>query len=96
MSIREESQSGSKTYLGDLLVRRGKIRSYQLRFILRLQQAYKTISRPIRLGELLLAHRAIPQQCLQDALALQQAYVHNGDLSRILNTQEELTNTLKR
>lgn len=93
------SRSGTKTYLGDLLVRRGQVRSYQLSFLLQLQKAYRKISRPVKIGELLIAHRVLPGSLINEALALQQVYAHQGgDLSAVLQSlnQEEATDTIKK
>lgn len=59
--------------LGEILVRRGQVRKYQLDFLLNLQQSMKKLMKPISLGELLIKHRAVSALALTEALAVQES-----------------------
>lgn len=54
--------------IGSLLVRRGQIKQDTLEFALNLQRSYSLVGRDLRLGELLVSHRAITEQILQETL----------------------------
>lgn len=60
------------TPLGEILIRRGQLRKYQLEFILKLQEMHKRIFKPAALGELLIKHRAVTALALTEALAVQE------------------------
>ena len=73
--LREQSVSlshGKGNRLGELLIRRGQIRKYQLDFMLELQKSYSHLAHPVRLGQLLVQHRAIGQKGLTEALKAQE------------------------
>ncbi|TVQ78655.1 MAG: hypothetical protein EA369_06535 [Bradymonadales bacterium] len=100
MSQRGHTHSQSlsnSSRLGDLLVRRGQLRSYQLNFLLRLQQAYRAVARNFRLGELLVSHRAVELAVVEQGLALQKVYLRQEthELDEILSQFEEVTQTKK-
>lgn len=57
--------------LGDILVRRGHAKQYQIDFILSLQKQYKSHHRKIQLGSLLLKHRIVSAEVLQEMLTIQ-------------------------
>lgn len=58
--------------IGEILLRRGQVRRYQLSFALKLQKSYKNNARKeIQIGELLVKHRAVNPNSLADALILQ-------------------------
>lgn len=61
-----------KTKLGEILLRRGQVRRFQLEFLLDIQKAYFENSRKqIPIGQLLLDHSAIQEHSLKEALSLQ-------------------------
>lgn len=69
-----ESSHPSGDRLGQILVRRNKIRSYQLDFILLLQSNQKKRHRKVmRLGDLLVKHRVSTPLTVTEALAFQEA-----------------------
>jgi hypothetical protein len=58
--------------VGEILIRRGQLRRFQLEFLLQVQQAYLGQSRKrIPIGQLLLEHRATQKKSLREALCLQ-------------------------
>lgn len=59
--------------LGEILLRRGQVRKYQLDFLLKLQTTLRNVLKPISIGELLIKHRAITTLALMEALAVQEA-----------------------
>ena len=61
----------SQTQVGDILVRRGKIRRFQLEFLLKLQKAYRKSGRPYRLGDLIRIHRVATPKVVNEALTIQ-------------------------
>jgi len=56
---------------GDILLRRGQVRRYQLDFALNLQKAYRQIQRDIKVGDILVQHRAISHKTREDTVSLQ-------------------------
>ncbi len=56
---------------GDILLRRGQVRRYQLEFALNLQKAYRTIHRDFKVGDILVQHRAISEKTKDDIVTLQ-------------------------
>jgi hypothetical protein len=60
------------TPIGEILIRRGQVRKFQLDFLLQLQKAYKKISKNWKIGELLIKHRALTPLALTEALAVQE------------------------
>lgn len=72
--LRENSTSGTQsgfTPLGEILLRRGQIRRYQLDFALKLQGSYLKMSQHRLLGKILTEHRAINPKTLERALEIQ-------------------------
>jgi hypothetical protein len=61
------------TPLGEILIRRGQVRKYQLEFLLGLQDMMKKLMKPISIGELLIKHRAVSALALVEALAVQES-----------------------
>lgn len=57
--------------LGEILLARGQMRKYQLDFLLTLQKAYHQKQRKPRLGDLLVQHRVLTENSLQEALQVQ-------------------------
>ncbi|MBN8555906.1 MAG: hypothetical protein J0L93_10715 [Deltaproteobacteria bacterium] len=60
------------TPIGEILMRRGQLRKFQLDFLLQLQKAYKKIAKNFKIGELLIKHRALTPLALTEALAVQE------------------------
>jgi hypothetical protein len=58
---------------GELLVKRGQVRRYQLEFALKLQSAYRKIQKNIPIGEILVQHRAISNKTREDTASLQKS-----------------------
>lgn len=68
----QRSAEIEKTKLGEILLRRGQVRRFQLEFLLDIQKAYFENSRKqIPIGQLLLDHRAVQEHSLKEALSLQ-------------------------
>ena len=65
------SETKTQTQIGDILVRRGKIRRFQLEFLLKLQKAYRMSGRPMRLGDLIKLHRVASPKTVKEALTIQ-------------------------
>jgi len=78
-----------KRLLGDLLIRRGQIRRYQLEFLLELQDEYKRKNIPSRIGDLLVKHRAIKREVVE-AAALIQKEVPFDSVTDIVNQLREV------
>lgn len=74
-----ESSFEKKLPIGEILLRRGQIRRYQLEFLLNLQSSYRRLSKKnILIGELLVKHRALVPRSLTDALSLQTELPHES------------------
>ena len=58
--------------LGEILLRKGLIRHDQLDFLLAIQKSYEQSGRPVLLGELLVAHRALTTLQVTEALFFQE------------------------
>lgn len=65
--------------LGEILLAKGQIRKFQLDFLLQLQNEYKNSQRQVRIGELLVKHRAITASAIEQALRAQ----HEGPLESV-------------
>jgi len=78
--LREKSISKLKNHalIGEILLRRGQIRQYQLNFALELQSAYKKYSGQKQIGEILLQHRALSPVVLREALSIQKEIPHES------------------
>jgi len=74
--------------IGEILVQKGQIRRYQLDFALRLQNSYRKLSQPRRLGELLVAHRGVSQRIVDEALRVQKE-LPREPITQIINSLEE-------
>ncbi len=85
----------AKTLLGEILVRRRKIKKYQLDFCLRLQTAYKRCDRHPPIGRLLLLHRAITPKALADALETQEK-MPGESVTAVINNYEQTLSQIKR
>ena len=57
--------------VGDILVRKGHVRRYQIEFLLDLQEAYRKANRRIKMGQLLTGHRVVTKDQLDEALGIQ-------------------------
>lgn len=79
-----DEKNRSRPLLGELLVRRGQIRRYQLDFALRLQEAYQKISRNERLGEIFVDHRVLSDKAIHKALS-QQEHLPGDSISQIVS-----------
>ena len=69
--------------IGEILIARGQVRKYQLEFLLSLQTAFSQ-KHPMRIGELLVKHRAVTPAALEQALIIQKEA-----------SKESITNILK-
>lgn len=76
--------SAGPRLLGEMLVRRGQIRRYQLNFALKLQEAYKKVARNERLGEIFVEHRVLSDRAIQKALE-HQSEMPADSLSQIVD-----------
>jgi len=68
---RLEDNEKSFELFGDILLRRGQVRRYQLEFALNLQKAYRDIHRDVKVGDILVQHRAISEKTREDTVSLQ-------------------------
>lgn len=82
------AQTTNQNLLGQILLRRGQIRRYQLEFALRLQHNYRLQSKNFRLGEILEKHRATSHSSLSEALSRQEN-LSGESVSQILKTIED-------
>lgn len=65
--------------LGEILLRRGQVRRYQLDFVLELQKSYELeVQQRHPLGELLIKHRATMPKSVEEALVLQKELPHES------------------
>lgn len=83
------------TLIGEILLRRGQIRKYQLDFLLKLQTSMKHLMRPISIGELLIKHRAVTPLALTEALAVQES-MPTESVTQISNKLEGLPSQVTR
>lgn len=61
-------------FIGEILIRRGQLRKTQLEFALQLQNALQRWAKQaMRLGDILVKHRAISPLALNEALVFQEA-----------------------
>ncbi len=67
----ETSSKESSDRFGDILLKRGQVRRYQLDFALALQKAYRDIQKDIPIGEILVQHRAISDKTREDTVTMQ-------------------------
>lgn len=69
---------GSSLLLGEILVKRGQIRRYQLEFALKLQEIYRGLRIHHSIGELLVDHRGLGSKSLNEALLYQEAQIEQS------------------
>lgn len=80
---------------GDILLRRGQIRRYQLQFALDLQKAYKAIAKDMRVGDILVEHGAISDKTREDTVTLQRELPKESitQIVQAMNFEDEVTQT---
>lgn len=97
VSHTHKSNEPPKRLIGDLLIRRGQIRRYQLEFLLELQDQYKKKNIPSRIGDLLVKHRAIKREVVEAAALIQKEVPHDSvtDIVKQLQESEEVSSETK-
>lgn len=78
--------------LGELLLKRGQVRRYQLDFALRLQKAYQQIQKNLSIGEILVQHRAISDRTRNEVLDIQKDIPLEGN-TEIMKAVNETNET---
>lgn len=87
------NESSPRKLLGEMLIRRGQVRRYQLDFALRLQEAYRKIQRNERLGEIFIEHRVLSDRAIQEALKFQ-SEMPADSLTDVIKDLDEKIDTL--
>ena len=70
--------------IGEILIRRGKLRRFQLEFLLSLQKNYAKNGRKIMLGDLLVEHQILENEQVDDVLVIQND-LPNESITQIVN-----------
>jgi hypothetical protein len=70
--------------IGEILIRRGKLRRFQLEFLLNLQRNYAKNGRKIRFGDLLLEHQLLETKQIDDVLVIQKE-LPDESITQIVN-----------
>lgn len=69
--------------LGEILLKKGQVRRYQIDFLVSLQEAYRKKGIMRQIGELMVRHRAVNPRSLEEALRFQQEVSEEEGTDRI-------------
>ncbi len=93
--MESKGSSSKRRLLGEVLLAKGQIRKYQLEFILQIQAGYQFMRDEIPLGQLLLKHRVVSENVLNEALNVQQETPFES-ITKIIATYENQVSRLTR